>query len=94
MTIGAKFFENKIEANRKVERAKKEADLYTNKKLPPILTEINNILKDQGAGELLPGTILKLEKLIGSQIALAHGVGFMLGLEKRKLYNASGKELL
>lgn len=93
--MGKDFFSNKVAANQKIDRAKKEADLYAAKKMQGILDELNNLLQEAFPEEaVLAGTWRKIDKLIGSQIALAHGVGFMLGLEKRKLYNASGNELL
>ena len=93
--MDSNFFSNKVANNQKIERAQKDANKYAQSKMQPILDELNALIKEKMPEAEVPRSLwVKIDSLLGKQIALAHGVGFMKGLEKRKLYNASGSELL
>lgn len=80
--------------DKKINRAQQLANKYANQKMPGINIEIHDVLiKYISTQKDLAEIIAQIDKLIGQQIGLAYGLGWVQGIQKRTLYRANGEEL-
>jgi len=87
------FYKNDAKSQNKLVRAQRDANIFTKNKIEEIMVAALDALEENEI-EVTDKAKEALTKVIGTQIAVAYGVGYITGVEKKRLYNASGGDLV